>query len=64
MSAPASGRLWSRALDRLSLGGMALSVGLMLQPWWADGLAVGFFATAACILLQVIAAHRVAGAAP
>lgn len=45
------------AIERAALVGMALGVALMLQPWWAGGLRVGFFATLAFTVLQIVAGH-------
>jgi hypothetical protein len=50
-------------LDRASLCGMAVSVGVMLQPWWSSGLRVGFFLTALFTVLQIAASHVRAGEA-
>lgn len=47
----------SSMLERAALAGMGLGVALMLQPWWGSGLRVGFFATLAFTVLQMIAAH-------
>lgn len=44
-------------LERLALAGMALGVALMIQPWWAGGMRVGFFATAAFTLAQITVSH-------
>jgi hypothetical protein len=46
-----------RPLDRLSLALMPLGMALMLQPWWAAGLRVGFFVTIAGTLLQIVTSH-------
>jgi len=46
-----------RWLDRMARVGMAAGVGLMLQPWWAWGLRIGFFATAVCTVLHIITSH-------
>ena len=46
-----------RVLDRSALAGMAGSVALMLQPWWAGGLRAGFFLTAAFTLLSIVVTH-------
>jgi hypothetical protein len=48
-----------RSLDKLSLVGMALGVGLMLQPWWAAGFQVGFFLTLVSTVLQIVTSHLV-----
>ena len=44
-------------LDRLCLAIMALGVGLMLQPWWAAGFAVGFWLTLAGTIGQIVTSH-------
>ena len=49
-----------RALDKLSLIGMALGVAMMLQPWWAGGFAIGFFLTLASTMLQILTSHIIA----
>ena len=46
-----------RSLDRLSLLGMALGVGLMLQPWWASGFMAGFFVTVMSTVAQIVFSH-------
>ncbi|MBT4497064.1 MAG: hypothetical protein HOC74_05045 [Gemmatimonadetes bacterium] len=46
-----------RWLDRLAQVGMVVGVGLMLQPWWSDGLRAGFFATALFTLLHIVTSH-------
>ena len=51
------------AVERCALLGMALGVGLMLQPWWGEGLRVGFFATLAFTALQIVAGHLPRGRA-
>ena len=47
-------KLW---LDRGARIGMVAGVGLMLQPWWAWGLRIGFFATAAFTVLHIVTSH-------
>lgn len=44
-------------LDRSCLAVMALGVGLMLQPWWTAGFAVGFWLTLAGTLGQIVTSH-------
>ena len=44
-------------LDRISLVAMAASVAVMLQPWWAAGLKVGFFSTILCTVAQIVLSH-------
>jgi hypothetical protein len=48
-----------RSLDKVSLVGMALGVGLMLQPWWTAGFQIGFFLTLFSTLLQIVTSHVV-----
>ena len=50
-----------RWFDRLVLGGMALSLATLLQPWWAEGFRVGFFGTLITTVLHVWTSHAVAG---
>ena len=47
-------KLW---LDRLARVGMAVGVGLMLQPWWGGGMRYGFFAAAVFTLLHIATSH-------
>ena len=47
----------SGILDRSCLVVMALGVGLMLQPWWTAGFAVGFWLTLAGTLGQIVTSH-------
>ncbi len=47
----------SGILDRSCLVGMAIGVGLMLQPWWNAGFAVGFWLTLAGTLGQIVTSH-------
>ena len=44
-------------LDRLTLIGMGLSILLILQPFWPLGFKVGFFATIAFTIGQVVFSH-------
>jgi hypothetical protein len=44
-------------MERLALWGMALGVGAMLQPWWAHGMRIGFFVTAASTIAQIAISH-------
>ena len=48
-----------RCLDKISQVGMALGVGLMLQPWWGGGLRWGFFVTAWFTVLHILTSHLV-----
>jgi len=41
----------------MTLLGMALGVAVMLQPWWAGGMRLGFFVAAACTIAQIVLAH-------
>jgi hypothetical protein len=43
--------------EGLSLGGMALGVATMLQPWWDGGMRAGFFVAAACTVAQIVLSH-------
>ena len=52
-----SGSLSSAKLESLSLRGMALGVAVMLQPWWAGGMRVGFFVAAGSTIAQIVLAH-------
>ncbi len=52
-----------RLLDKLSLIAMASGVGMMLQPWWAEGFRAGFFVTLIGTVLQVFVGRFAAGAA-
>jgi hypothetical protein len=36
---------------------MVVGVGLMLQPYWREGLRYGFFATALFTVLHIITSH-------
>ena len=47
-------------LDRLTLLGIAAGIALELQPFWSDGLRVGFLVTLAAVVLQILFAHLVA----
>jgi hypothetical protein len=44
-------------LDRAAMWGMAAGILLMLQPWWLRGFRIGFFATAAFTLAQIVTSH-------
>jgi hypothetical protein len=44
-------------LERCALGGMALGVALMIQPWWSGGMRSGLFATIAFTLAQIVLSH-------
>jgi hypothetical protein len=46
-----------RTAERATLVVMALGVALMLQPWWPDGMRVGFFTTLAGTLAQIVMGH-------
>ena len=43
--------------ETLALGGMALGVATMLQPWWNGGMRAGFFVTLACTIGQIVLSH-------
>jgi len=45
------------AREKYVLLGMLCAVAVMLQPWWAGGLRVGFFATALFTVLHIVVAH-------
>ncbi|MEE3259861.1 MAG: hypothetical protein VX293_11680 [Candidatus Latescibacterota bacterium] len=47
-------KIW---LDRLARMGMVVGVGLMLQPFWGEGLRYGFFATAFFTILHITTSH-------
>jgi hypothetical protein len=49
--------------DRLTLVGIAAGLALELQPFWSDGLRVGFLVTLAAVVLQILFAHLVAAPA-
>ena len=46
-----------RWLDRAAQAGMVAGGGLMLQPWWRDGLRWGFFCTACFTVLHIVTSH-------
>lgn len=46
-----------RLVDRVAQLGMVVGVGLMLNPWWNEGLRYGFFATALCTIGHIITSH-------
>jgi len=46
-----------RLLDRLTLLGIGLGVGTMLQPWWEGGFKAGFFVTLLAVAAQIVASH-------
>ena len=46
-------------LDNAARIGMALGIALILQPWWARGLQVGFFVTAVTTLLYIVTSHLI-----
>lgn len=41
-------------LDQFSLLGMVLGILVMLQPWFGDGLRIGFFLVLGTTLLQIV----------
>ncbi len=44
-------------MDHLARAGMVMGVGLMLQPFWGEGLRYGFFATSVFTLLHIVTSH-------
>jgi len=50
-------------LDRIALIGMLLGVSFIIQPWWSEGLRVGFFVTLIFTVLHIITSHRVGASA-
>jgi hypothetical protein len=44
-------------LDKLTLVGIALGIGVMVQPWWHAGFRVGFFLTLAFTIAQIVTSH-------
>jgi hypothetical protein len=52
-----------RLLDGLTLAGIAAGLALELQPFWSDGLRVGFLVTLVAVVLQIVFSHLVAAAA-
>ncbi|MDP6051885.1 MAG: hypothetical protein QF879_06010 [Candidatus Latescibacteria bacterium] len=50
-------------LDRIALIGMLLGVSFIIQPWWNEGLRVGFFVTLIFTVLHIITSHRVSASA-
>ena len=46
-----------RLFDRIAQIGMTAGVGLMLNPWWTEGLRYGFFATALFTVLHITTSH-------
>jgi len=45
------------AFDRVTLAGIAAGLALELQPFWSDGLRVGFAVTCAAVVLQIASSH-------
>jgi hypothetical protein len=58
-----AGRRVLLLLDRLTLAGIAAGLAIGLQPFWSDGLRVGFFVTLAAVVLQIAASHALAATA-
>lgn len=56
LSSPEEASL-KRWLDRCALVGMVAGVGLMLQPFWGEGLRYGFFVAALFTILHIITSH-------
>ena len=50
--------------DRLSLIAIAAGIALELQPFWSDGLRIGFVVTLAAVVLQILFGHLAAAPAP
>ena len=48
-----------KILDILARVGIAGSIGLILQPWWAGGFRYGFFATLAFTILHITTLHLI-----
>jgi len=46
-----------RLVHGLSLAGMALGMALVVQPWYANGLRVGFFVTLGTTVIYIVIAH-------
>ncbi len=44
-------------LQKLFLWLMAAGIGVILQPWWHDGLRIGFFVTLAATIAYIVTAH-------
>ena len=48
---------WIVTMDRVTLGGMGVSIALMLQPWWSGGFKFGFFCTIVFTIGQIVFSH-------
>jgi len=46
-----------RLFRLISLAGIALAIGAILQPWWAGGFRLGFFATILFTVVHIVTAH-------
>ena len=44
-------------VDKCAIAGMALGIGIILQPWWPGGFSVGFFATLGFTVLHIVTSH-------
>jgi hypothetical protein len=44
-------------LNRIALAGIGLGIGMILQPWWAGGFRIGFFATIVFTVGHIVTAH-------
>jgi hypothetical protein len=44
-------------LDRAAQTGLVAGISLVLQPWWDQGLRVGFFVTLVATVLHIITSH-------
>lgn len=49
--------------DRVTLLGIAGGLALQLQPFWSDGLRVGFVVTLVAVVLQIVFGHLAASQA-
>lgn len=45
------------SLDRYARIGLTVGIGLILQPYWGQGLRVGFFVTLVSTILHIVASH-------
>ena len=48
---------WIVTMDRVTLGGMGVSIAFMLQPWWSGGFKFGFFCTIVFTIGQIVFSH-------
>lgn len=47
----------TKALDKIAQVGMALGILIIFQPYWSQGLRVGFFLTLMATILHIITSH-------